>query len=364
MDTSAKSISFDDLGRCSFCSTYLAQNEDLLATKFAPRTDALNKLLSRIKHSSRGREYDCIVGVSGGVDSSWALVEAVRLGLKPLAVHMDNGWNTELAQNNIENLIRELNVDLFTYVIEWDEYRRLMQSFFDADVIDIELLYDNAMFGVNYQQALKEKCRFILAGTNQATEGILMPQEWNWFKRDRRNILDIARQAGEAKITTFPAFGTFDYIRAEYLHRTHWTSFLDYTGYDKIRAEKDLVQQYGYKPYRYKHYESVFTRFYQGHILPNKFGVDKRRIHLSNLIVTGQMSRDSALEELERTPYPDQLTLEADINFFLKKMGWARGDLDSYLTRPRREHSEFKSERRRWEAFKAAHKMLRLRQAV
>jgi N-acetyl sugar amidotransferase len=350
MDTSAEGITFDAQGVCSYCKTFLIHSSPVLDKAPEDRERDLIALIGEIKKVGRDKRYDCVIGVSGGVDSSWALVKAVELGLRPLAVHMDNGWNSELAQNNIANLVRGLGVDLYTHVIDWDEYRQLMQAFFDADVIDVELLYDNAMLAVNYRQAARHGVRHILAGTNQSTEGMPMPPNWNWFKFDKKNIRGIARRCGDVKLRTFPAIGTLDFIWYEFVRKVRWLSFLDYFDYNKAASMAELQERFGYKPYPYKHYESVFTRFYQGYILPRKFGVDKRRLHLSSLIVTGQMPRDAALHDLERLPYPSERDLEEDRRYFLKKLGWSEKQLGEYLGRPEVSHAAYGTEKPLWDA--------------
>ena len=350
MDTSAQGIVFDDQGRCNFCRAFQKIiDTDRLLTDDANRRTELDSLIERVRANGKNKPYDCIVGVSGGVDSSWALVQAVEAGLRPLAVHMDNGWNTELAVNNISHLIEKLGVDLYTYVIEWTEYRKLMQAFFDADVIDIELLYDNAMLAVCYQQADKYRLKYILSGYNLTTEGLRMPLQWSWRdKLDATNIRAIARSHG-VKIKSFPLFSNLNFLRHRHITGTRWVPFLDFLDYRKDVALAELVTKYGYKPYPYKHYESVFTRFYQGYILPQKFNVDKRRAHLSSLIVSGQLSRAEALTSLEHIPYPSQDDLERDKTFVVKKMNWAAGALDAYLARPERGHDEWATDPvKRW----------------
>lgn len=344
MDTTANDIRFDEIGVCNYCSEFLDRAGDLLNEDNEIREDKLKQLVSRVRKSGEGKPYDCIVGVSGGVDSSWTLVKVVELGLRPLAVHMDNGWNSELAQNNIANLINTLGVDLYTHVINWNEYRDLMQAFFDADVIDVELLYDNAMLAVNYQMAAKNKLKYILAGTNQSTEGMEMPSDWNWYKKDKKNLKAIASKFGGVKLNSFPSIDTLSYNWYRRIKGIEWLSFLDYVEYHKETCIQILEKDYGYKRYPYKHYESVFTRFYQGYILPEKFGVDKRRIHLSTLIISGQMDRDEALLQLNQIPYPSEKELEEDKSYFLKKMGWDVKDLETYLKRERVEHSTYGSE--------------------
>ena len=188
MDNSAKEIIFDEHNICNFCTEFLERSSHILNKDPAQRRDELNTFLVKVKKAGKGQKYDCVIGISGGVDSSWALFQAVKQGLRPLAVHMDNGWDSELAQNNIANLVRGLGIDLYTHVIHWGEYRNLMQAFFDADVIDIEILYDNAMLAINYQQAAKHGIKYILAGTNQATEGMNIPKDWVWLNSIRETL--------------------------------------------------------------------------------------------------------------------------------------------------------------------------------
>ena len=345
MDTSVPDICFDADGVCNYCTEFLKRSAYILHEDPFSQKTRLDTFLERVKHAGRGKPYDCVVGVSGGVDSSWALVKAVEFGLRPLAVHMDNGWNSELAQNNIANIVCGLGIDLYTHVIDWEEYRSLMQAFFDADVIDVELLYDNAMLAVNFQQAAKFGVKFILAGSNTTSEGMTMPRSWNWIKYDKRNIRSIAKRFGGVRISSFPAIGTFDRIWHEVIRSRRWIPFLDYLGYNKFHAMSELQECYGYKPYPYKHYESIFTRFYQGFILPAKFGVDKRRLHFSTLIAVGQMEREVAVENLKGIPYPTGQAQDDDKMYFLKKMNWSDRRLFDYLNRPRVEHEHYPSER-------------------
>jgi N-acetyl sugar amidotransferase len=348
MDESATGITFDANGVCNYCSEFLQRSGGLIHEDAKNRQTRLDSFISRVKTAGQGKRYDCVIGVSGGVDSSWALVQAVRLGLRPLAVHMDNGWNSELAQNNIANLVQKLSVDLYTHVIDWPEYRALMQAFFDANVVDVELLYDNAMLKVNYQQAAANGVKFILAGTNEATEGMKIPATWNWFKLDKKNITSIAARFSNVRIKTFPAIGVLGYLFYEYFRRVKWISFLDFFPYNKNAVLDELERDFGYKRYPYKHYESIFTRFYQGYILPSKFGIDKRRVHLSTLVAAGQMTREAAAESLLPAPYASEAELAQDIQYFLKKMQWTRAQLDEYLVRPGLCHSLYASEKAHW----------------
>lgn len=358
MDSSVPDITFDEIGICNYCEEYSRDVGALVTEKSDSRNVELDHLISSLKEQGKGKRYDCVVGVSGGIDSSWALVKSLELGLRPLAVHMDNGWNSELAQNNIANLVRHLGIDLYTYVINWDEYRSLMQSFFDANVIDIEILYDNAMAAVNFSQANLYGIKYILGGTNQITEGLRMPSSWNWFKYDKRNIKAVGSRFGAVKIDTFPAFGTLDYIYYHFVKGIRWTSFLDYFDYNKSDAVDQLKRDFGFKPYPYKHYESIFTRFYQGHILPRKFNVDKRRVHLSALVLSGQLSRKDALNLLDNIPYPTEDALEDDIQYFLKKMGWTPRQLEDYLGEAEIPHSHYPTEKPFWDTALKIHKFI------
>ena len=345
MDTSASNIHFNDYGFCNYCEDYILNTSLVLSESPESLDVKLNKIIDQIKNVGKNNKYDCIVGISGGIDSSWMLKKSVELGLRPLAVHMDNGWNSELAQNNISNLVNSLNVDLFTWVIDWEEYRNLMNAFFKANVIDVELLYDNAMLAVNYKIARKFGVKYILGGFNISTEGIKGPPNWNWYKFDKRNIKSIAKTFSDQKLQTFPSLSTLSLFKYVYFFRIKWLSILDLVDYSKEKAIEELQKNFNFKPYPYKHYESIFTRFYQGFILPRKFSVDKRKLHLSTLILSGQLSRETALDLMKSDPYVSIADLEIDKKYFLKKMKWSESDLELYLQTPEISHLSYKSER-------------------
>lgn len=348
MDETAPNIIFDSEGQCNFCKDFFENSNNIYFDNLDIKSKKLNDLVATIKKDGLGKKYDCIVGVSGGIDSSWVLVEVINKGLRPLAVHMDNGWNSELAQNNISSLITKLGVDLYTYVIDWDEYRILMQSFFDADVVDVELLYDNAMLKVNYMLANKFNVKYILSGMNKSTEGINMPDNWNWFKYDKKQISYIGKNFNNVSLKSFPAIGTLEYLYFRFFRKIEWIPFLDFLEYEKESALSVLEKEFSYTRYPYKHYESVFTRFYQGFLLPKKFNIDKRKLHLSSLIVTKQLSRNRALEILEKIPYPNEMELRSDIEYFLKKMNWSYSHLNDYISRPPISHNTYVSEINLW----------------
>ena len=344
MDSTAIPFNLDNKGNCNYCTFYLEQKQKNLRSEYTEKNFA--ELIEKVKSDGKNKKYDCIIGVSGGVDSSWVLVNAVRLGLRPLAVHMDNGWNSELAQNNISNLINELNVELYTHVIDWNEYRDLQKSFFKSNVVDIELLYDNALLGVNYSQSSKYGLKYIISGSNTATEGIPMPVNWaKNNKVDLKNIKNIWKKNGSNyKIKTFPGYGFNKFIYNRFFNGTTWIKFLDFLKYNKIEALEVLEKDFHFKPYPYKHYESIFTRFYQGYILPRKFNIDKRKNHLSALILNNEISREDALKILKKDPYDNPNDLKEDIDYFLKKFNWSEEKLTKYLLEPRKEHKVYGSE--------------------
>lgn len=342
MDTTATAIAFDEQGVCSYCTKFLAlqARRDREPDPEGRRDD----FLARVRAAGRRKPYDCIVGVSGGVDSSYVLYLAVKHGLRPLAVHLDNGWNSELATHNIANLVTTLGVDLHTHVIDWEENRDLQRSFFEAHVVDIEMLVDSALIALNYEQAAKHGLRHILSGSNIATEGLGMPEGWNHLKYDARNIRAIHAKFGTVPIRTHPLISVADYIWYEFGRGIKWVPFLDYFPYNKFDAIRTLQRATAYKPYPYKHYESVFTRFYQAHILPRKFGYDKRRVHLATLVASGQMPRDEALRLLAQPTYPDATQEAEDRAFVLKKLGFTEEYFEAYMRAHKVPHEAFPSE--------------------
>lgn len=360
MDTSASDIVFDEEGFCNYCSEFLMV---LQATKekIADHLSFRDEFISKVKKNADGKEYDCIVGVSGGIDSSYALYLAAKNGLRPLAVHLDNGWNSELASHNIANLVNQLGVDLYTHVIDWEENRDLQLSFFKANVVDIEMLMDNAMKALCYQQAAKYGLKYILSGGNQATEGVPMPPGWNHMKYDVRNIRAIQKKFGKNSIKTHPLISTLSFVFYNYLRRIQWISFLDYFQYSKDEALEILKKECCYKAYPYKHYESVFTRFYQAYILPRKFGFDKRRVHLSTLIVSGQMLREEALELLKSAPYPDPKQEIQDRIFVMKKLGFSEEEFDNYMSAPGVPHEVYGTEKFIYDTFRSLKSMFKQR---
>ena len=342
LDTTAPKIIFNKKGYCNYCESFL---EKISNSNKSDNRHNLNTLVRDIKKDGRNKKYDCILGLSGGLDSTWALKVIAENNLRPLAVHMDNGWNSELGQNNIYNIVDKLNVDLYTQVINWDEYKDMMNAFFEADVLDIEILMDQAFIGSLYNQANKFNIKYILTGQNNSNEGMGMPDGWNWYKLDKKNIKKIWFKFGKLrKIKTYPFFGTMDWLINKYLKKIQRVRFLDYVKFNDKEAIDVLVKHFDYKPYEYKHGESVFTKFYQGYILPKKFNIDKRKLHLSNKILTGQITRDEALKILQTSPYSSQDDLNCDIEYVSKKLEWNDNYLSEYIKRPGVSHDYYGTE--------------------
>lgn len=340
MDTSDPEIQFDADGVCSHCRMY----EDMAARMLEPAEAQaeLERIVERIKHVGRGRPYDCLIGLSGGVDSSYVAYQASRLGLRPLAYHFDNGWDSERAVHNIEMVLRGLDLDLVTYVVDWEEFRDLQVSFFKASVIDIEMLTDHAIAAVALRVARERGIRYIVRGTNLRTEAI-MPSAWVHGKLDFRNIRAIHARYGTGPIRTFPAVSTIRQRAAMLANRIEMVSLLDYLAYDKAAAIRTIQRGLGWQAYGGKHHESIFTRFYQGYILPTKFGVDKRRAHLSTLVCSGQITREEALVELEQDPYEAEVVTE-DKAYVLKKLALSEQEFAEYIASPPQPHQAYASE--------------------
>lgn len=339
MDSSVLDIEFDSTDVCNYCKEH---ERKVASTPYnqANSREKLDHLVERLKREKKG-EYDSIVGLSGGVDSSYVAYQAVKHGLRPLAVHFDNGWNSELAVKNIEQIVKKLNLDLMTFVIDWEEFRDIQRSFFKAGVIDIEMVTDHAIFAAMHQIAKQHKIRYILSGTNAATESI-MPRTWQHFKFDLRNLKAIHKRFGTIPMKRYPTLSVWKMAWNHYTGGVKSISLLNFLPYRKNDAMKILEQELGWQYYGGKHYESAFTKFYQAYILPKKFGIDKRRIHLSDLIMNGEITREEAIEDLNKPTY-DAIQLEQDYDYVCKKLGFTKDEFEAYMNAPRVSHFEFPS---------------------
>ncbi|MCX7978813.1 MAG: N-acetyl sugar amidotransferase [Bdellovibrionaceae bacterium] len=338
MDSTDPDIIFLADGTCSHCEDFEKRWSALKLKKLN-----LEELFQSIRNSGRGKEYDCVLGLSGGVDSSYVAYLAHQAGLRPLCVHLDNGWNSELAVANINSLVKKCGFDLYTHVLDWDEFRDLQRSFFFAHVVDLELLTDHAIFGIILRLARKHKIRHILSGANLATEAV-MPRSWVHRKQDAKNIVAIHKRFGTLPLRTFPLVSTAEHVFTMYGLGFQVHKPLNCIDYNKHKAKAILQSEFGWRDYGGKHYESLFTKFYQAHILPTKFGIDKRKAHLSSLILSGQLSREEALRELASPLYPPQ-ELAADTDYVCKKLGFNQDWLSYYLSAPRVEHESYGSDK-------------------
>jgi N-acetyl sugar amidotransferase len=339
-------ISFDKKGICNYYYEYL-EKEKKYVYKGKEGAEKLNNLLNAIREKGKGKQYDCILGVSGGVDSTYLAFKAKEWGLKPLLVHFDNGWNSELAVMNIENIIAKTGFDLYTYVVDWEEYRDIQISFFKANVIDIEAIMDIGF--INTLQLINAKYRigYVIDGQNVVTEGLL-PE--TWIFKNIQNLTNIHDQFGHVKLKSYPMISSWKQYYFRHFMQLKYISPLNYIDYDKKQVKDIIVREYGWRDYGGKHYESVFTRFYQGYILPEKFKVDKRKAHLSNLIFSGQMTKAEALREL-REPIYSQDQLRTDKPFVLKKLGFTEAEFEDYMHRPSVPHEFYGSFKPFFEAY-------------
>jgi len=330
MDTSAAEIQFDEKGVCNFCREFDVLADKTIRRPLATRLKELEADVDRIKARGKNDKYDCLIGLSGGVDSSYLCYWAKQVGLRPLIVHFDNGWNSELATENIERIIQATGFDLYTHVIDWENFRDLQLAYIKASVIDIEVPTDQLIFATLYEIARKHKIKSVVNGNNISTEGIL-PHSWYFAdKLDIVNLTTIYKKFGTRTLKNFPSLGlTRQYIYHE-LFAMDRVQPLNLLNYDKDKAKQLLKEEFGWRDYGGKHYESVFTRFYQGYILPRKFGVDKRRAHLATLVASGQLARQTALAELEKPTYDVELQKQ-DYEYALKKFAISREEFEQYM---------------------------------
>lgn len=335
-------MTFDENGICNHCRSV----EGALQT--LPQTDAdshsrLNAAIAAMKAAGKGRDYDCMLGVSGGVDSTYIALLLKRFGLRPLCVHFDNGWNSELAVQNIDRMVSKLGYDLDTFVIDWDDFRELQLAYLRAGVIDIEVLTDHAIYGALYDIAISRGILHIVSGVNIATE-FFLPNTWIYDKHDDLNIRDIYRKFGsKRKLKNYPFLddGKRRKIAAAGITIIQ---ILNMIRFDPDQVRREIIDELGWIPYEGKHHESIFTRFYQGYILPRKFGVDKRKAHLSNLVCAGFISRQQALVEHQRDIYPESQARE-DLAFVCKKLRLSEEEFAKLMSEPPRRHQDFETRR-------------------
>jgi len=343
MDTSDPDIVFDEAGVCNHCHRYRAS---LRSEKYLRRIEpgALDALVREIRKHGRGRKYDCIIGVSGGADSTYVACQVKELGLRPLAVHLDNGWNSELAVSNIERTLNRLGIDLYTHVIDWREFSDLQRSFLRASTPELEVPTDHAILATLYAVAAREGVRHVLSGHNTATEGGGVGA-WIEGHGDWHYIRTIHRRFGSVRLRTYPHYGVARFLYYSLLKRVQWVQILDFMEYRKEDAVRYLQDKLEWRDYGGKHFESIFTRFYLGFYLPEKFGFEVKRLHLSSIIWSGQRTREAALLEMSADDYPVELQ-ERDREYVVKKLGLTDSEFQAFLNQPRKAFGDYPSYKR------------------
>jgi len=342
MDTTDSMIVFEENGVCDYCNNYYSN----ILPNWHPNERGRRELLSivtQIKQDGNGKEHDCIIGLSGGVDSSYVAYLAKQYGLRPLLFHVDAGWNSQQAVNNIEKLVDGLDFDLHTEVVNWKEMQDLQLAFLKAQVPHIDTPQDHAFFAALYNFAAQNSFKYILTGANYSTECVREPLEWHYHASDLRQLKDIHRRFGTRPLKTFPLCGIFTFkIYFRFVKGIRVVKPLNCVPYIKEQAMQELVDKFGWQRYAHKHYESRFTRFYEGYWLPTKFGFDKRRAHFSSLILTGQMSREEALEKLSKKAY-DEETVTQDFEYVATKLGLSVAELKGIMAGGNKSYRDYKS---------------------
>ena len=346
MDSTDPNIIFDENNISDYYHNYI--NKILPSWNTGKKgIEELNKITQKIKSKSKDKAFDCIIGMSGGLDSSYALYVAKEvLGLRPLVYHVDAGWNTDQAVSNIEKVIEGLGLDLYTDVINWEEVKDLQRSFLKAQIPDQDLVQDYAFFSSLYRFAKKNKIKYILTGSNYSTECCREPEEWGGYAGiDKRLVNDIHKKFGTIKLKSFPIIDIFTYkLYYKYIYGMKIIKPLNFVLYNKIYAENLLEKKFGWKKFQHKHHESRFTRFYEDYWLPRKFGYDKRKAHFSSLILTGQMTREEALKRLKH-PELDEQTLKNEFEYVANKLEFEVDELNIIFSGENKTFRDYKNNR-------------------
>jgi N-acetyl sugar amidotransferase len=344
MDTTDAKIQFNEKGMCDHCVGYY---KNILPNWHTDEVgwQSLQEIVDKIKKEGKGKDFDCIMGMSGGVDSSYLTYLAKeKLGLRPLVFHVDAGWNSQQAVNNIEQLVDKLDLDLYTEVIDWEEMRDLQLSFFKASVPHLDTPQDHVFFATMYNFAAKYKIKYILTGANYSTECVKNPYEWHYPASDLIQLKDIHTKFGKRPLTNFPLANILKYKAYYRLFKgIKVVKPLNYAPYIKEEAMQLLINRFGWQKYSQKHFESRFTKFYEGYYLPEKFGYDKRKVQFSSLILTKQMTREEALEKLKELPY-DKDTIAHDFEYIATKLGITVDELRGYMDAPNKSYRDYKSQ--------------------
>ena len=345
MDTSDPEIKFDKEG----ISNYFWDFQNKIKPNWPylhNGKEKLNKLINKIKSDGINKEFDCILGLSGGMDSSYMLHLAVNeYGLRPLVFHVDGGWNSDSAVSNINNLVDSLGVDLYTEVINWSEMRDFQLSMFKAGVPHLDIPQDMAFISVLYKFAEKYKIKHILNGGNISTESISAPVKILYWCNDLTQVKDILSKFGTVSMRTYPFTSIYYHkIYLRYLKKIKVHKILNYIEYNKTKAENLLKTNYSWKPFSQKHFESRFTKFFEGYWLPKRFGWDMRRRQFSSLILSNQMTRENALKELEKLPYNED-KIKQDFKYIATKLGITPEELKNYLSSEKKYYYNYKNQK-------------------
>lgn len=343
MDTTDPDITFDKDGVSNWVNVF--QEKVLPVWKPQGDQNAFAIAIKRIKESGKGKEYDCALGLSGGVDSSYLAYIAKREGLRPLVVHVDTGWNSDISVTNIERIVKACEFDLFTVVINWDEMADLQRAFLMSGVPNQDVPQDHAILAAFYGTAAEHNIKWVLSGRNYACESIL-PSAWGYGASDLHHLKAIHQRFGQRPLGQFPCMSHLRYgVMYTFMKGMRVANLLDLIEFNKLDVIQILEHEFGWQNYPCKHFESRWTRFFQGWWLINKFGYDKRLAHLSSLILSGQMTRRAALEEMKETPYTTSM-MENDRELVLKKLGMSMEEWNQILISPPHSHDEYpKSER-------------------
>lgn len=344
MDTSDPDIQFNELGECNHCTDFL--NKRIHHKYQGESSDrAFNDLVAQMKKAGKGKEYDCIMGVSGGIDSSYAALIAKRHGLRVLGVHMDNGWNSEEAVLNIRNIAQKLGIDYESFVLDWEEFKDLQLSFLKASVPEAETPTDIAIPAAMHKLAAKYGVKHIISGGNFATEGIL-PRTWHYDAKDLTYLQHIQKTFGKVKLRKFPTFGFMKEMYYKVFKGIKMVYLLNYVDYSKDAAMATLKEELDWRYYGGKHYESKYTGFIQSYYLFNKFGIDYRRATLSSQICTGETTREAALEELKKLPYDDEKAAQ-EKQYIAKKLGVDLAEFERILQLPPKLYRDYPNDEKR-----------------
>ena len=343
MDTSDPNIIFDKNGICNHCNNFMKNIKPLLS-QHKERKLIIQKEIDKIKLKNKDKEFDCIIGLSGGVDSSYMLHLAVKeYNLRPLVFHVDAGWNSSIAVSNIEKLVDKLSLTLNTNVIYWPEMRDLQLSFFKAQVPHLDTPQDHAFFASTYNYAAKYNINTILNGGNFSTEGVREPLEWHYHASDLYHLKHIHSKFGNIELKKFPLCGIFKYkIYFRFFKNLKVLQPLNFINYNKEEAINLLKSEYNWEAYSHKHYESRFTKFYEGYWLLKKFKYDKRKAHYSSLILSEQMKRTEAINKIKVDPL-DNEQLKQEFEFVANKLNISIHELESLFNGENKSFRDYKS---------------------